>query len=184
MAASDSVLIERSLAGELGAFDDLMARYQGLVFHIAITYAREREAARDISQDAFLKAYERLSSLRTGASFKPWIAQIAYHESLNWVRRNRRGPHLLDLPEADHLATSAPSQEDGLLTRESGALMSHRLSRLNPRYRMVVTLRYFEELSIAEIAGVLRCSEGLVKNMLFRSLRQLRTQLLEPTEVS
>jgi hypothetical protein len=76
LEASDSVLIERSLSGKLGAFDELMARYQGLVFKIAITYTRDREGALDISQNAFLKMLNdpsvavRLKALTTLAAYK------------------------------------------------------------------------------------------------------------------
>ena len=91
MDASDDALIERSLAGDLGAFDELMARYQGLVFKVAMTCARDRDEALDISQNAFLKAYERLASLRDAGSFKYWVARIAHREGINWALSRRAG---------------------------------------------------------------------------------------------
>src|SRR5687768_10022264 len=86
---SDSALIGDSLSGKLDAFDALMARYQGLVFKIAMTCVRDRDVASDIAQDVFLKAYQRLATLRKSANFRAWIARIAYHESLNWLKKHR-----------------------------------------------------------------------------------------------
>lgn len=184
MEPSDAVLIERSLAGELDAFDALMARYQALVFKVAMTCARDRDEALDISQNAFLKAYEQLGSLRTGASFKSWVARIAYHESVNWARRHKRRGESFESPEVDRVQEPSPGPDTVLLTGERSHLLADRLGRLNPRYRLVVALRYFEELSTAEIAAILRCSEGLVKNMLFRSLRRLRQELVHVRPLS
>jgi RNA polymerase sigma-70 factor, ECF subfamily len=181
--ASDPVLIERSLNGDLGAFDALMARYQGLVFTVAMTCTRNRDEALDVCQNAFLKAYERLGTLRDRDRFKPWIAQIAHHEGINWVRRHRRVEPLDEL-ELDAWPDGAPDQESRMLADESGAGLSACLGRLNQRYRTAVSLRYFEGMSIAEVAAILRCSEGVVKNMLFRSLRRLKQELMETRQVS
>ena len=184
MNASDDALIDRSLAGDLAAFDELMARYQGLVFKVAMTCARDRDEALDISQNAFLKAYERLGSLRSGGSFRYWVARIAHREGINWALRRRRHGESLDEADIEQRSDAAPSQEMRLLSRESETLVSQRLCRLNRRYRLAVSLRYFEDMSIAEIAAILRCSEGMVKNMLFRSLRRLRQELMEARQVS
>jgi RNA polymerase sigma-70 factor (ECF subfamily) len=72
------------------------------------------------------------------------------------------------------------NQEDELLAKENRALLLHSLYGLNTRYRLAVVLRYFENYTIKEIAEVLRCSEGMVKNILFRSLQKMKTNL-QPT---
>jgi RNA polymerase sigma factor (sigma-70 family) len=175
--ATDTVLIERSRSGDLSAFDALMARYQGLVFQVAMTCTRDRSEALDICQNAFLKGYERLASLRDGSRFRYWIARIAHREGINWARRQRRSGHAVDLVEIEDRPDAAPGPERRLLADESRETLTERLGRLNPRHRLAVSLRYFEGMSIAEIASVLRCSEGVVKLTLFRSLRRLRQEL-------
>ena len=184
MEASDSVLIQRSLSGEPGAFDALMARYQGLVFTVAMTCTRDRDEALDICQNAFLKGYERLGSLRDGERFKYWIARIAHREGITWARRNRRRGEPIDQAEIEGWPDAAPSQEAQFLKHESGTALSERLGQLNRRYRLAVSLRYFEGMSIAEVAAILRCTEGVVKSMLFRSLRRLRREMMETRQVS
>ena len=180
MDVSDSVLVGDSLAGNLGAFDDLMVRYQGLVFKIAMTCVRDRDVASDITQNVFLKAYQRLATLRRSTNFKAWIARIAYHESLNWLNKHRHERTAVELPSPDHLPPApGPNQEDALLANETAMCLVAQLRRLNRRQQLAVWLRYFEDMSIGEIASVLRCSETLVKNILFRSLQRLRNTLVE-----
>jgi len=179
---SDADLIARSRSGDLTAFDALMARYQGLVFTVARACAQDRDDALDISQNAFMKAFQRLDSLRNDAKFRSWIARIARREGISWGRRNRQLRQFVD-PEDMQLPDAAPSQEARLLSDERHSRLAARLSRLNRRYRLTVSLRYVEGMSIAEIAVVLGCSEGMVKNILFRSIRRLRQELREARRV-
>ncbi len=183
MDVSDADLISRSRSGDLTAFDALMARYQGLVFTVARVCVRDRDAALDISQNTFLKAFERLESLRDKASFRPWIGRIARHEAITWARRNRHRRQSMGFVDPDEtvLADAAPSQEAQMLSDERDSRLAEQLRRLNRRYRLTMSLRYVEGMSIAEIAAVLRCSEGMVKNILFRSVRKLRHELTEGT---
>ena len=181
--APDAILIQRSRSGDLAAFDALMARYQGLVFTVAFSCVRNRDEALDISQNAFLRAYERLGSLRDEGRFRFWIARIAQREGINWVRRHRRHGETVDAA-ALQIPDSAPSQEARLLAGEGQARLMDRLGCLNRRYRLAVSLRYVEGMSTTQIAAVLRCSEGVVKNILFRSVRRLRQELMGERHVS
>jgi RNA polymerase sigma-70 factor (ECF subfamily) len=174
---SDAALIEETLMGNLRAFDSLMERYERLVYKVALSYGGERQNALDITQNVFLKAYENLASLRSDAKFKSWIVRITYHESVNWLRRNRRASREEEFEENFNLAGDVRNQERTLLEKESATILLQCMGRLNPKHRMVVGLRYFEGLPIAEIASVMRCSEGLVKNILFRSIQKMRKHM-------
>jgi len=180
---SDAALISRSRCGDLAAFDALMARYQGLVFTVAPACVRDRDDALDITQNTFLKAFKRLDLLRDDASFRPWIARIARHEGITWARRNRHAHESMGLanPDEIQLADAAPSPEARMLSDERHRRLEERLSRLNRRHRLAMSLRYVEGMSVADIATVLHCSAGTVKSMLFRSLRRLRHELTEAT---
>ena len=179
MEPSDPVLIRESLAGSLGAFDDLMARYERLVFKVALSYGKDRQDALDITQNVFLRAYEKLGSLRGNKSFKAWILSIACHEGIDWVRKQRRhGGHD---PVDENLPVSCDqrSQEEFVLQREKAEFLLRSLSCLNPKQRLVVVLKYYEGMSIREIGDVLNCSEALAKNILYRSLDRLRLRLVQ-----
>jgi RNA polymerase sigma-70 factor (ECF subfamily) len=173
----DSVLIREALDGSLNAFDDLMGRYERLVYRVALSYARDTEQVLDVVQNVFLKVYENLASLRDDILFKPWLMRITYHESVNWIRRQRRHSGHDPVDENSPIPSGRSSQEHDLLERESAQAIWNSLDCLNPRQRLVVTLRYYESLSLKEIAELAGCSENMVKNTLFRSLDKLRRRL-------
>ena len=104
---------------------------------------------------------------------------VTHNESASWLRKHRRHQNHDELtPENDQ--GYAPGQEISLARRESREMLLDEMGRLNPRQRMAVSLRYFEEMSIREVADALDCSTGVVKSILFRSLEKLRNQLTQP----
>ncbi len=124
----------------------------------------------DVTQNVFLKAYENLTKFQGKSQFKTWLMRIAYNESNNWMKKNKFN---ISAHDPDILPSDS-DQEDNYLVQEHRALMLQSLFQLNTRYRLAVILRYFENYSIREISKVLKCSEGMVKNMLFRSLQKLK----------
>jgi len=170
----DELLIEKTLAGSLECFDVLMQRYQRDVFAVARGYARSSDDALDICQNAFLKAYSKLGTFAGRSSFRTWLTSIANREGLNWVRtRSRKAPATVSEAQLEVLP-SADDHETDFLRTERRQRVIESLHILNPRSRMAVILRYFREMSISEVAAVLECSEGVARNMLFRSVRRLR----------
>jgi RNA polymerase sigma-70 factor (ECF subfamily) len=174
---TDSVLIQEALDGSLNAFDDLMRRYERLVYRVALSYAGDAEQVVDVVQNVFLKVYENLASLRDSGLFKAWLMRITHHESVNWIRRQTRHCGHDPVDEDAPISSGRSSQEEDLLERESAQFLWKSLDCLNPRQRLVVTLRYYESLSLKEIAELAGCSENMVKNTLFRSLDKLRRRL-------
>lgn len=180
MDPTDRALIDGTLAGDLSSFDALMRRHERPVYRVCLLFGRTKENALDLSQEVFMKAYRHLGAFRGGSAFRTWILRIAYNEGLSWARaRHRRG----DTGGSDALDTlsaapaTAASQERALLDRERALILTRKIGELNPRQRMAITLRYFRQMPLREIADVLQCSEGNVKNMLFRSVRKLRDSL-------
>jgi RNA polymerase sigma-70 factor (ECF subfamily) len=176
---SDHELIEQTISGSLDSYDQLMERYQQLVFKVAYGFGRNKQNSMDITQNVFLKAYENLASFKGKGSFKAWIAKIAYHEGINWTKKNHLYEQSAIFEEVFMNRQEGITQEDELLARENKAQLLQSLFSLNTRYRVAVVLRYFNEMPIKEISGVLKCSEGVVKSMLHRSLQQLKQNLKE-----
>ena len=174
MESVDELLIKKTLAGSLECFDVLMQRYQRDVFAVARGYARSSDDALDICQNAFLKAYRKLGTFEGRSSFRTWLTSIANREGLNWVRtQSRKAP--ATTPDAQlELLPSGDDHETDLLEAERRQLVIENLHVLNPRSRLAVILRYFREMPVSEVAAVLDCSEGVARNMLFRSVRKLR----------
>lgn len=177
MIKEDSVLIEESLSGTLNAYDELMHRYEKRVYNIAYGFGKNKENAMDITQNAFLKAYQNLDKYSARGSFKSWLMRITYNEGIDWVRKNKRFQKAELFDEDSIHEQQYPSQEDELLAKEHHVELLRSLFALNTRYRLAVVLRYFEELAVKDIAVTLDCSEGVVKNMLYRSLQRLRKEL-------
>ena len=175
---SDEALIEEVQAGSRSAYGRLMERYERLVFKVGVSYTRNEDDALDISQNVFMKAYQKLDLFKGKGSFKGWLLRIAHNESISWLRKQR---HFQDYDEltSDETPRLDADQESRVIARERWHLLQNEIIKLNARQQMAVILRYFEGMPIKEIAGVLECSDGVVKSILFRSLEKMRSRLHE-----
>ena len=176
MQFSDQVLVEEILGGSQLAFGLLMKRYERLVYRIAFHHVRTRDGALDIAQNVFLKVYRKLDSYSGAAPLKSWLIRIAYNESLSWLRRHRNDRMTDELTEVNAPVLHSV-QEDEVTRMEDQAMIQAELEKLSDKQRLAVSMRYFEDSSLREIAAVLECSEGSVKSILFRSLQKLRNRL-------
>jgi RNA polymerase sigma-70 factor, ECF subfamily len=147
-------------------FADLVHTHQGMVFSIAYHFLHDRAVAEEIAQDVFLQLYRHLSSLESEAHVTRWLCRVAGHRCIDYARRRRPDLALDEIPEP----VSEPAPGDPIL--------AHRLRRmvasLPPKARIVVVLRYQEDLEPEEIAGVLGWRLNTVKSQLQRSLKMLR----------
>jgi len=176
---TDALLVAKVLDGSLECFDVLMQRHERDVYRAVYGFGKTRENTMDICQNVFLKAYHNLGKFDQRSSFRTWLMRIACNEGLNWVRtQSRKSPGTVELDPA-RLA-SVDDQERDLLDEERRQQVVATLQCLNHRHRLAVTLRYFQEMSIREIAAILECSEGVVRNILFRSIRRLKAAVDSP----
>lgn len=171
----DHELVDRCLHGDLEAFEPLVARYQKPLFNVALRMVKDREDARDITQTAFVKAYEKLGTFDPSYRFFSWIYRIAVNECLNFVARRRpEGPLPPDLPSTDDPERSAQAGE--LAARIQRALMT-----LSPDYRLAVVLRHFLGLSYGEMSAVLLIPEKTVRSRLHTARQRLADTLRSPS---
>jgi RNA polymerase sigma-70 factor (ECF subfamily) len=181
MHEPDRALVERTLAGDLGAFETLVERHQGVAYRIAARIAGPDEAE-DITQDAFLRAFHRLSRFRAEGSFRAWLLQIVHNTALN-VRAGRRSEPREEVESlveaaADELErTPAERLED----RERRERLDSKVRMLQPAHRAVLVLRDLEGMSYEEIAAVTETPLGSVKGRLHRARRELIQILRENT---
>jgi RNA polymerase sigma-70 factor (ECF subfamily) len=174
---SDEMLVNEIKEGQMESYDELMQRHQKNVYRIAHSFAKNEQGAMDITQNIFLKAYENIDRFREESQFKTWLTRISYNEGQNWIRKNKK--HFTHEDLNNHLseASSSVTQEDDFLAIENKTILLRSLYDLNTKYRLAIVLRYFENYPIRDIADTLNCSEGVVKNMLHRSLLKLRKSL-------
>jgi RNA polymerase sigma-70 factor, ECF subfamily len=170
---SDQDLIERTLRGEISAFEELVERHRDVVFRTAARIVG-RDEAEDVTQDAFLRAFHRLEQYRGTAAFRTWLLQITQNAALNTLARARRRPaegdaEAPDVPDRDPVRQPAAELE----RRERQERLEHKLELLRPEYRSLLVLRDLEGFSYAEIAEVLGMPLGSVKGRLHRARDEL-----------
>ncbi len=179
LADQDLVLLAR--AGDLEAFEKLVARYQQAVFRTAYRLLGSREEAEDVAQEAFLRCYQKLHRYDTRFPFAPWLYRIATNLALSRLRRARKWS-LVPWQENPARPENRGEADDPAATWERKELqreLALALQNLAPRDRAALFLRYFEELSYEEIAYVLGTTRNNVEVRLSRARRKLRS-LLSP----
>ena len=183
--APDRRLIERTLAGDDGAFGQLVERHQRVTFNIAYRLLGDREEAKDVAQEAFWRAYRGLSGFDLSRPLTPWLYRIVTNLSLNRLRRKRPPTVSLDAPPPGQPEDAGPlpvpdpgyGPTDRLLQAEAQARIRRAILALPPADRAVVELRHFQGLSYEEIAAVTGATLSSVKSRLFRARRKLREDL-------
>lgn len=170
---SDTDLIERTLRGELSAFEQLVERHRGIVFRTAARIVG-RDEAEDVTQDVFLRAFHRLQQYRGTAAFRTWLLQITQNAAFDTLSRARRQPtdaesEPPDIPDRDPFRQPAAALE----RRERQQRLESKLELLRPEYRSLLVLRDLEGFSYTEIAAVLRMPLGSVKGRLHRARDEL-----------
>jgi RNA polymerase sigma-70 factor (ECF subfamily) len=183
-------LIRAAQQGSTTAFEQLVQQYDRAVLRLTVHLTGSQEDGQDIYQEAFLRAYMNLARFRFECSFYTWIYRIATNLCLDHLRRKRaRGRELTttNSPDGEEqvLLDRIPDQSVGASPERnlaSGILREHivrALGNLSPRERMVFELKHYHGLQLKTVAGILKTTEGTVKNTLFRATHKLRLQLSE-----
>lgn len=175
--STDRDLAVRARRGEAEAFGELVRRYQGSVFNVCYRLLGERREAEDMAQEAFIRAYERLDTFDVERPFGPWIRRVAANACLNRLEMRQPVEVVID-EERDEAVEIAP--ETAREQREQTEAVRSAIVALPPRYRAVVELRHFQELSYEEIAAALKIPVSDVKSHLFRARKLLVEKLTPP----
>jgi RNA polymerase sigma-70 factor (ECF subfamily) len=168
-AVEDADLISRVRRGDVEAYNLLVSRWEKRVFNYLLRLTASPDDALDLSQDAFLKAYQNIRKLDDPARFGPWLYRIAHNEAYSLFRKRR--------PEA--------ALEDGAVERnpapgfpmDLSLAVTAALDRLNPEQREAVVLKVYEGFKFDEMAEVLGCPVSTVKSRLYTALDLLKTEL-------
>ncbi len=191
--AEDTALVERAVAGDGEAFEKLFLKYKQRVFAVAWRLLRDEDSALDVVQDAFVRAYQQLESLRGEARFYPWLRRIAVNLAIDRLRHIRRrvevgldehrvgeGDEASDEPAAVVFARSgseSPAQKAEI--SEFSSALSAALLKLSESHRTVFMLHAAEGMSYKEIAETMDCNIGTVMSRLFYARKKLQ-ELLSP----
>jgi RNA polymerase sigma-70 factor (ECF subfamily) len=181
---SEAVLIERITKGDSAAFEYLIIKYQKQLYSTVLNIMKDEEHAKDIVQEAFLKAYENLETLRNREQFYPWLKKIAINLSLMKLERNKRFVDMYrsDQEEDDYFfnnQTDETNPEQELLDDELRRYVRKYVDSLPNKLRTVIILREVEDLSYEEIADFLKIPVGTVRSRLFNARQIIKERLLK-----
>ena len=180
----EDALVNQFQNGDTAAFNPLVLKYEKKIYNLMYQRVRDRETAKDLCQEVFLKAFNALPNFKGGSAFYSWIYRIAINCSIDFQRPRKRDKVLTfeELPlEADEMlrmTDAYPSPDKLLDEKELGMIIRKAVKKLPPGQRRVFNLRHRRELAIKEIAALLNRSEGTVKAHLHHAHRQLQGMLL------
>jgi len=170
----DATLVRQCIEGDKKAFEALVEKYQKPMFNVAVRIINDYEDAADVTQAAFIKAYENLRQFDHRYKFYSWLYRITVNGSLNFINTKKRFEGLGDdVVSPDKSADELFSEED------TARNVRQALMKLSPDYRSVVVLSHFRDLSYKEIGDVLGIPEKRVKSRLFTARQLLKDLLLK-----
>ena len=183
MTLTDEELVARAKAGDLDSFNQLVSRWERPIYALAYRTLGREEDARDVVQEAFLRAYRGLKGFKGEAKFSSWLYRITLNLCRDWSRRERRAP-IVQLPEgtdpvelADERVQTSESVEDLVARREMSEAVARAMAELPEEQRTAIMLKEYHGLTFQEIAGMLDCPLSTVKTRLYQGLSVLRRRL-------
>lgn len=177
---SDHQIIEQVLSGQTKAYELLVRKYQDRLFNALVHVLRDRHEAEEVTQDAMLKAYEKLSTFRGSSSYYTWLYRIAFNLAISRTRKKRPSVSLSELQENHGLDPAGNGEQPTAhLERSEQADQVHAaLQQMSEEYRSVLVLREMEDCDYETISKMLEVPVGTVRSRLSRA-RKLMREILQ-----
>ena len=185
-AQQDFLLVQKAREGDQKAYAELLGRYRDAIYFMLLKMVNNPIDAEDLTIEAFGKAFKNISQYIPNFAFSTWLFKIATNNCIDFIRKKRAATISLDHGSDDPDTTSVtiqsdtPDPEASLINDQKIKLLREVVSKLKPRYRTLVELRYFKEYSYEEISKELELPIGTVKAQLFRA-RELLYHILKNT---
>ena len=157
------------------AFDELMTRHERQIYRLCFRFVKNPEDAMDLTQEVFIKAFEKLTAFRRDARFKTWLYRVAVNHCLNHVKKNSR--EFVEVNES--IGSVGPSSHNRLLERERRDIVRQLMRNLPPEQKAILELRMNDNLSYEEIAGILGRSVSTIKSSVFFALTKLKKMVAQ-----
>lgn len=190
-ADSDAILVQRTLAGDLRAYELLVLKYQRRVERLIGRMVRDSDLVQDIAQETFIRAYRALAQFRGDAQFYTWLYRIAVNTAKKQLVAMRRDPLVFESQlrsseedetsagerELNSLSSDAETPDAVLASKEIAGAVNDVLDSLPEELRMAITLREIEGMSYEEIAQALDCPIGTVRSRIFRAREAISARI-------
>ena len=188
-AQKDIELVEKAKAGDQQAYGELLGRYRDAIYFMLLKMVNNPIDAEDLTIEAFGKAFKNIDQYAPNFAFSTWLFKIATNNCIDFIRKKRASHISLDqtadgedsLAPSSMIQSDVPDPETYMINQQKIKHMRKIVSRLKPRYRQLVELRYFKEYSYEEIAVELDIPIGTVKAQLFRA-RELLLNILNRSQ--
>jgi RNA polymerase sigma-70 factor (ECF subfamily) len=175
-ARNDFHLVQKALQGDQKAYADLMHRYKDSIYFMALKMVNNKEDAMDLTVETFAKAFEKLDKYQPDFAFSTWLFRVATNNCIDFIRKKKLRTLSIDgMLDEDgdekqlQIKADVLNPEETSIKKQQTRELKLLIENLPPRYRNLVTLRYFDELSYEEIALQLDLPLGTVKAQLFRA---------------
>jgi RNA polymerase sigma factor (sigma-70 family) len=189
-ALYDYKLVRRALDdSDQKAYAELMGRYRDSVYFMLLKMVNNKDDADDLTVEAFGKAFKRLSQYTPNFAFSTWLFRIATNNCIDFIRRKRKNTFSIDQPIHDEeggemvmdIKSETLDPEQHIMKKQKVIMLRELVEKMKPRYRTLIEMRYFQELSYEEIATELDLPLGTVKAQLFRA-REFLYNVLKNTQ--
>ncbi|HOP04708.1 MAG TPA: sigma-70 family RNA polymerase sigma factor [Tenuifilaceae bacterium] len=187
-AKFDLVLVEKAVNGDQKAYAELLDRYRDAIYFMLLKMVNNKSDAEDLTIEAFGKAFKNINQYTPNYAFSTWLFKIATNNCIDFIRKRKANLISIDQQTEDteglmsapatNLQASVLDPEETLIKEQNIKLIQSLVSKLKPRYRKLIELRYFREFSYEEIADELELPLGTVKAQLFRA-RELLYNILK-----
>lgn len=185
-ATDDSELIERCLHGEKKAFKELIEKYQKKVFTIIVRMVRNRETALELSQEVFIKVYQKLDNLKFKNRASSWIMQVAHHTTLDYIKKRRLESVSTDFNDqatenklARFISAPADTSPEQIINKLSPSKLDDLLMELDLKYRTILVLRFAQGYSFKQISEILNLPLSTVKFRKHYAIKLLHKRWIE-----
>jgi len=184
MDLSDTDLIIKAQNGDSAAFEDLVYRYDRRVLGIAFRFVNDREDAKDIYQEVFIRVFKSINKFQFKSEFSTWLYRITTNVCLTYKSRKKKTQHILideeneDGSSFDIISDDNENLPEEITTsNELKEIINSEIDKLSSKKKMIFILKHYEGYKIREIADMLKCKEGTVKKSLFDATQKLKSQL-------
>ena len=170
----DQYLIEAILNGDTKAYTQLVRRYKDLVFTLAIRMLKHREEAEEVAQDTFIKVFKSLDKFKGDSKFSTWIYKVTYNTCLDRIKKNKKHYNDVAIDEFTfNKLDTIDNALDNMINEEKNVLIKNCINKMPEDSSALLTLFYFEELSLEEISKIINIEANTVKVKLFRARKKL-----------
>jgi RNA polymerase sigma-70 factor (ECF subfamily) len=183
-STGDEGLVEAAQKGDMGAFEELVARHRDKIYARAFSMMRNEDEAIDLSQEAWVKSWQRLKQFQGESSFGTWVTRIVINLCLDQLRRRKRQrtESIEEMNEESggverHMPVVMANPTERLERAELRKRIDHALGQLSHEHRTVLVLHEFEQMEYKEIARTMECSIGTVMSRLFYARRKMAALL-------